>query len=262
MKNVFDDLCPLGFEYTNINIYESEEKKIETTEKKHTTPLEDMLYFKTVTCPVCNTTFKVLAVKASYYKIKSRDSDLYIHYDKINPYLYDPWVCENCGYAAMKSDFFNLKDYEIDLIKENICSKWKKKNYSIAYTTAVALEKYKLCLISAVESKSRSSKKAMICLKIAWMYRISCDEDFENHEKFFLEQALKGFELCYTNEALPVYGMDIHTLRYLIGELNRRLGNNEKAISWFGKVIVAPGIKQSLKNMARTQKDLCKQTSI
>lgn len=260
--NIFKDLNKFGFEYNkDINIYEMEEikmKKKEALNSEKGKSVKELLYTKTVTCPVCNTTFKAISVKSSSYKVDSRDSDLFIRYSKVNPYLYDPWVCEHCGYAAMKTDFLKIKDYEIDLIKNNISSKWHHKPYPDEYTVEIAIERYKLCLLNAIESESKSSKKAMICLKLAWMYRLLNGDDSSEKELFFMDQALKGLEFAYTNEGLPIYGMDVFTLTYLLGELNRRLGKYEEALSWFSKVIVSPSVKPSLKELARTQKDICK----
>jgi lipopolysaccharide biosynthesis regulator YciM len=53
---------------------------------------------------------------------------------------------------------------------------------------------------------------------------------------------------------------------YIIGELHRRLGNNDEAIKWFSRLIGSPDARrnQSLMNMTRDQfqlvKDLQKET--
>ena len=48
------------------------------------------LYNKEVVCPVCSQKFQATKVKARACKVKSRDSDFCVHYEGINPILYDP----------------------------------------------------------------------------------------------------------------------------------------------------------------------------
>ena len=49
--------------------------------------------------------------------------------------------------------------------------------------------------------------------------------------------------------------MDQLNLAYLIGELNRRLGNKEDALKWFNVVISDPDLKfnKGLENLVRDQ---------
>jgi len=81
-------------------------------------------------------------------------------------------------------------------------------------------------------------------------------KEYKEDECRFLSQAITGFEQAYNSERFPISGMDEYTLMYLLGELNRRTGKNTEALKWFGKVITNPVIKQSLKDMARDQKEL------
>lgn len=259
---IFNGLEHLGFKDTsNLNLYEIEEdtaKDKSNLGKTEEDKILSLLYTKTITYPVCNKTFKSLAVKSSAYKLNSRDSDLFMRYFLINPYFYDVWICEDCGYAAMKADFLNVKSYEIDSVSENITPRWKKKNYPEIYDVNIAIERYKLSLLNYVVMKSKSSKKAVNCLKIAWMYRLIDSESAKDKEIIFLKEALKGFEYAYYNESFPIYGMDSFTIMYLIGELNRRVENYDNSLLWFSKVITTPGVKGKLKEMARTQKDLAR----
>ena len=201
--------------------------------------------------------FSARAVRTNGYWMKGRDTDFYIKYDKINPYFYDVFICDSCGYAAMKSDFEKLRKNEIQLIKEKITSKWHGRKYPLTYDINIAIERYKLSLLNYTVMGSKASKKAMNCLKLAWMYRII--EDSTN-EKLFMEQALIGFKDTYFNESLPVYGLNKFMIMYLIGELlNRRLGNFEEALRYYGEVLISPGADGKIKDLARDQKDLLKE---
>ncbi|WDU84426.1 DUF2225 domain-containing protein [Caloramator sp. Dgby_cultured_2] len=68
-----------------------------------------------------------------------------------------------------------------------------------------------------------------------------------------------GFKEAFEKESFPICNLDQHTLMYLIGEIARRLGKNDEALLWFGKVIVSRSVKPRIKDMAREQKELIKQ---
>lgn len=210
------------------------------------------LFFKEILCPVCENKFKTLAVKVDAPRVKSRDSDLFIRYSSENPYFYEVWVCPNCGYSALKVDFEKIRKYQKDLVREKITSKWINREYPLPFNEKVAIERYKLALLNAVVTESKESTKAIICLKIAWMYRLLSEED---NEKNYLSQALLSFNDTYINEKLPVYGLDRFSIMFLIGEINRRIGEEKTALRWFSEVITSIGSPQKVKEMARDGKD-------
>ena len=77
-------------------------------------------------------------------------------------------------------------------------------------------------------------------------------------EMSFLRQALEGFRNAYQNEPFPIYGLQRDSLTYLIGDLNRRAGNEDEALLWLSKTIVNTNASHRVKEMARTIKDLIK----
>ena len=81
-------------------------------------------------------------------------------------------------------------------------------------------------------------------------------------ETLFLKQALEGFNDAYTKEILPIYGLQRDSLMYLLGELNRKLKNDQNALLWFSKTIVSINSSYKIKEMARIGKDLIKTTNI
>ena len=259
-KNIFSGLEDLGFDNVdNINLYKKEEteKPEQQLEKSEEEKLKSHIYDRQVTCPVCESVFKARSVKTSSYRVIKQDSDLFINYALVNPYFYDVWICNKCGYSAMKNDFNKIRNFQVESIKQKITSKWGGKNYPDIYDINIAIERYKLSLLNYFVMEAKSSKKAMNCLKLAWMYRILEDQ---TNELALLKKALEGFNEAYFNENFPIYGMDKFTCMYLIGELNRRVGNNSESLSWFSKVITTQGVPQKLKDRSRDQKDLIKET--
>lgn len=212
-----------------------------------------MLYDKKVKCPVCGTEFKAKAIKKGSYRILKKDSDFFIRYSRISPYFYDVWVCNECGYAAIKNDFEKLLYYDVDAIKNNISCKWKGKKYPQVYNIDLAIQRYKLSLLNYYVINARKSKKAINYLKLAWMYRLKNDG---KNEQQFLKKALDNFSTAYYNESFPICGMNEFTTLYLIGELTRRTGKPEDALVWFSKVITSTIASTKIKDLARDQKDL------
>jgi uncharacterized protein (DUF2225 family) len=261
MKEIFSGLEKLGFKELEItDIYMTD--KNDKNKDKHnniSTEQKPLTYLTSVTCPVCGNNFKEKAVKTGAFRLASKDTDFFIRYEIINPYFYDVWVCNKCGYSALKIDFLKIREAEIALVKEKISPKFKCKEYPEAYDVNIAIERYKMALINAVYTESKASKKAMICLKLAWMYRLLADDTSKEMERTFMREALKGFDQAYMKESFPIYGMDSYVTMYLIGELNRRLSNYSVALSWFSKLITSRGVKSNLKELARTQKDLIKE---
>jgi len=259
--NIFSGLEDLGFkDINNIEIYKQNKDKEDNKEEYKEKPKikeETLLYEKKVVCPVCQNNFLANAVKTDGYRVKKRESDFYIIYENISPYFYDVWICNVCGYASMKADFPNLKRFEIESIQKNITPKWRGRKYPAIYDIDIAIERYKLALLNYSIIGSKPSKKAMNCLKISWLYRELGDI---KNEQLFREQALIGFKEAYLNEQPPIYGMDSSTIMYLIGELNRRLGNYDEALRYLGNVITSRNVHRKIKDLATDQKDLIKET--
>ena len=214
--------------------------------------INEHTYEKDVVCPVCNSHFKVRAVKVNSPRVASKDSDFFIRYNVINPYFYDVWVCSCCGYAAMKVDFPKIKSFQKELVLTNISKEWRKREFPLVPTVDDAIEKYKLALLNATIMGKPSSTQGMILLKLSWMYRLA-----ENKEKesVFLKQALRMLEEAFSNEDFPIYGLQRDSFTYLLGDLNRRIGNYSDALRWYSNVITTVGASQRIKEMARDGKD-------
>jgi uncharacterized protein len=260
-QDIFSGLEHLGFDNIN-NIKIFKDKNIEdnmdctdTLQQNEQEKQKSLLYDREICCPVCGNNFKARSVKTSAARVVKKDSDFFIRHDVINPYFYDVWLCNICGYASMKIDFEKVRSHQIEKIKQGISFKWKGRQYPEIYDLNIAIERYKLSLLNYCVMEAKSSSKAMNCLKLAWMYRL--EEDFQK-ESVFLGQALEGFSDAYYNEDFPLYGLDRFSTMYLIGELNRRIGNYEQSMVWFSKVITTPSVPQKLKDLARDQKDLIK----
>ncbi len=219
------------------------------------------LYSKTLECPVCENKFKSKKVKTSKLRVKKRDSDFMTYYKCENPIKYSVNVCPSCGYAAMNSRYKYLNSKNIEVVKQNITPKWKKREYSDRRSIDEAITCYKLAIACGQLLKFKKFEMGDMCIRIAWLNRLKEDK---NNELRFLKLSLQSYEHAYTNERIPYDKMDEITLGYLIGELHRRIGNDEKALYWFGKIVSNRELKSKrrLDKLVREQwylvKEKCK----
>lgn len=263
LEKVFSSLKSLGFKNIDeLEIYKKKEEKVvhlnsKEDKKEFKIDVNKLLYDRKVKCPVCGQEIKVRVVKSSVARVKSRDTDTFVRYDIINPYLYDVWLCPICGYAALKSEFSKVRSYQLNDIRMKISNEWHGREYPDVYDEQIAIERYKLALLTAVVADFKDSRKAILCLRLAWMNRLLKKE---KEEQFYLGKALQGFLSAYGNEDTPIYGLDTYSLMYLIGELYRRTDNPEKAIEWFSNVLVSRGANYKVKDKARDMRELAMET--
>ncbi len=187
------------------------------------------LYDKEVDCPVCSNEFKTKKVRTSRLRLLKRDGDFLSYYNIENPLKYNIFVCPDCGYANYENKFHEINNAEINLVKENISPKWKKRDFGGVRNPEKAIETYKLALINSTTIGCSKLQIGNICLNLAWLYRMIEDSE----EKRFLTLARDNFIGAYNTESLAGTNTDDGKLSYLIGELSRRIGDKEKALSWF-----------------------------
>ncbi|MEQ2129893.1 DUF2225 domain-containing protein [Caldanaerobacter subterraneus KAk] len=193
------------------------------------------LYDKKTVCPVCKQEFTYTRVRTSQLKVEERGRDFYTKYkDDINPFFYEVIVCPNCGYTALESEFEKITNDKGEKILSLVSEKWVKREFSGERTPQKALEAYLLSLYCSQIKEDKPIVFAKTCLRIAWIYRILGDK--ANEEKY-LKHALDSYVKAYSGS--DVYEEEI-LLIYMIGELNRMLGNKEEALKWYNKVIHHP----------------------
>lgn len=218
--------------------------------------MNELLYNKKIMCPVCNREIEVTKVKTKACKVKSRDTDMCVHYENINILFYDVWVCENCGYAALQDKFEGLFTRDIQAIKDKISSHWNKRSFAGERDANKAIEAFKLALLNLKIRNAKSSELAKICIRIGWLYRAK--EDPKEIE--FLNFALTAYNDAYQKERFPLDKLDEITCMYIIAELFRRVGKLNEAILWFSRIVSSAEARRNPKliDMARDQYQLAK----
>lgn len=255
----------------DMDIFE-EEKKEEPAKKQSTTITtvseKDLIYDKSVECPVCGTHFTTKIMKTGKARLVGMDQDLRARYEGIDTGKYDVSMCPVCGYAALGRYFSMVTAAQAKLIKEKISMTVSIKEYhDETYGYEQAFERYQLALACAVVKHSKASEKAYICLKSGWLLR-GWRESLENgdtgeqnltaklirQEDEYLENAWKGFLEARKTEHFPMCGMDSDTVDYLLAALAIHLKKYEAASKLVSVILTSTTANNRIKDKARDLK--------
>lgn len=219
--------------------------------------MNEALYSKKVTCPICNKQFSSMKAKLNACKVAKKDEDFCTHYVDLNPLYYDIFVCPFCGYSAAESSFVELTEIEVRLLKEAFSGRTVGRSFCIERGLNDAIAACKLAIHTAEQRKAKAGVLGALCLKLAWLYRFADDKQ----EEVFLNFALKNYLEAFDNEELPIGNLNEISMLYLLGELSRRLGKFNDAIVWFGKAVASPERDENpkIEKLAREQWILAKE---
>ena len=249
---------------------EEKEKKVEEKKAAPVVQEQDLLFDKTYRCPVCDKEFKSRTVKAGKARLVGSDSDLRPKYEHVDMLKYDVIMCPCCGYSALSRYFKFITSPQAKLIKEKISANFKSRDEvpKEIYTYDEALERYKLTLVNAIVKMAKSSEKAYICIKTAWLLRgkgENLDKDekgyaekkkkIDEEEREFLKNALDGFLAARQSESFPMCGMDESTVDYLIAVTAAKFEQYDVAMKLISGVIVSTSANTRMKDRARAFKE-------
>lgn len=199
--------------------------------------MEDM-YTKELTCMLCSKAFKSRAVRKSKQAVLKTDSDFCMYYEKETPYFYHVNVCPHCGYAFLES--FAKKPGE--KMKEKLTT--LPDFFSGKRDAATAELAYKRAIDCAKMQRENDEIMASLYMQMAWINRLRGDRV---KEEAHLGEALAHYTGVYEGSDLE----DASKVMYLIGELNRRIGCNKKAVFWFSRVANDENCSQAMRYRAR-----------
>lgn len=210
-------------------------------------------YEKKMTCLLCGKSFNTLRVRSRFsipYKI---DSDFCPHYREgnQNPHFYFINVCPECGFAFSEefSDYFPSGSREAILSQ---IGRWTKRDFGQVRDIHQALDAIKLAILAGSLKKEKNTILAGLCLRLAWLYRY---ENNLEQEKRFLSLAVDSYQQAFVHSDFVGTSMSELQVLFMIGELNRRLGQYTNAVTYFSKIIQHKDAKDEPKivNKAREQ---------
>lgn len=259
-----------------VKVYEDTKKNDENAgnKKKAIADLTEpeMLFEKSYKCPACEKELKVKTLRQGKAKLLGTELDMRPKYQNIDPLKYGAILCRSCGYAALTQYFNTLSDPQIRLIKENVTRSYSPdtKPEGDMFTYDEALEIHKMALLSAVVKRGKSSEKAYICLKTAWLLRGKAEmmqeknpdakeelEKLHAEEKECLTEAYKGFiSAIETESTSTICGMDGATVSYLCAALAYEIGEYEEAQRMISRIYGMSSANRRIKEKCTDLKEL------
>jgi uncharacterized protein (DUF2225 family) len=207
------------------------------------------LYQVEKTCPICEKAFKLTKTRGQSIPVKT-DTDFCTHYNDINPYYYAIWVCPHCGFAAHEDRFFTLLEPQREKLKQFLAGRQVNLDFGGERTWEQAVTSHKLAIHYANLISLPASHIASLELRLAWLYR---EKEMATEEQDMLSKAVEAYKAAFLKEKMPIGNLTEVTLTYLIGELLRRTGNIEEALTYLGRVVSNPQAKNEKRmlDMAR-----------
>jgi len=213
------------------------------------------LYEKNCICPICSTSFTSKKIRTRFVKPWKVDTDYgpIFKQGDYNPLFYYITVCPECGFS-FSEDFSVLSGEKIkQIVKKQITEKMDRHiDYRSARDFDQAVKTHKLAIYSAQVVGEKHIVFAKLCLRLAWLYRGIEDKVEENR---FLQLATAEYEQSYIHSDFNPESMPEIAVLYMIGELNRKLGNYNEAVRYFATVVEHPDKSryQKYTNLAREQ---------
>lgn len=257
----------------NMNLYEKPKKAENGEDGKPAAPVvqeQDFLFDKSYTCPICEKEFKARTVKIGKARLIGSDLDLRPKYEQVDLLKYDVIMCPDCGYAALSRFFKYVTSPQAKNIKAAISASFKpQQEPKEIYTYDEALERYKMALVNAIVKQAKSSEKAYICLKTAWLLRGKAEhldkslpdyeaqkKQCEDQENEFLRNALEGFLAARQTEGYPMCGMDEPTVDYLIAVTAMRFEQYDVSSRLITGILTSSNANPRMKDKARDIKEM------
>lgn len=193
------------------------------------------LFDRKYQCPICENPFTSKQVKTSAIRAKERRKDFHTIFNGENPTFYGIICCPSCGYTKFESDFkqaVTLKQKET--VKELISKNWKSQDYTGSRDLNSAIKVHLIALINYNLLKEKQAIIGKLLLRLAWFYdELGSEMDTKKYTELALNAFIKSYELEKREEDDE---KELEVI-YLIGELNRQLGNFKEAIRWYEMVV-------------------------
>lgn len=213
---------------------------------------ENQLVARELNCPACESTFTLHTPKSRAYQLVRRDADYCPYYEGINPLFYQVWVCPRCSFAAYKEHWKPLSEAERVGMRQISSEAKEGLRFDFAQperTLFAAILSFKLAYRCYLRRMPTSHDHlGSVQLRLAWLCRLGNDRKREIQH---MGAAMTHFAEAFDHgRNLTISGGKI---AYLLGELNRRVGNGEAAVEWYMRAIKEDPGKGEIYRLSRDQ---------
>lgn len=180
-------------------------------------------------CPICSYVFRV--PQAGTYITVGRESDLCPKYpgrvsDGARRIQNSITMCPACSFATAED--FTSVDITLDErlgIEERLRDDGLLRIYRTNPPPWLAFHAAEVC---GRERSLRARDLGDLCLRASWVCRKEGEQPFEST---FQLRTVRHFIRALKEDRLT--GPELSVTAYLVGELNRRLGNHREALNWY-----------------------------
>jgi uncharacterized protein (DUF2225 family) len=180
-------------------------------------------------CPICRYVFK--APRVSTYVTVGREPDLCPKFpgrqsDGSRVIQYGVTMCPACSFAA-REDFggLDLSPSERYVLEERLKEDGLLRIFRASPPPWLAFHAAEVC---GQERALAARELGDLCLRASWVCRKEREHPFEST---FQLRAVRYFMQALKEDGLV--GRELSVTTYLVGELNRRLGNHREALNWY-----------------------------
>lgn len=213
---------------------------------------QTIYYEKKELCINCKKEFKTIKVRPSYISSEGIEKDLEPIYrnKEIKAYYYNVKSCKHCGFSYSDSFSKYFPPNTRELIDKVITSNWVEREGNMERDIKKAEEMYLLSYVCSKLKKERPSLIAGLCLRLSWIYKEKNDD--KNLTKW-RNEACEYYKNSYSEGDFE--GTSEVTVLYIIGELNKLLGNYSEARRYFSIIIQRQSEfkEQTIVNLAKDE---------
>src|SRR3989338_9946 len=215
----------------------------------------DIIWLKEMSCPVCSGKFMSENIRQNKLAQIQVDEDFHTHFDPLSPLYYAVVVCPDCCYAERRQNFEEVKGKTLIAVKGGIGALKQLSagfNFRLIRTFELALKSFELGALTVQFKGETSDVIGGMYLRAAWLCREAADDKLE---QVYLRKALEFYEKAYMNEATEFGQLGTCGFQYMLCEIYRRLGNDEKAMELYMRAVANKEIRQKpqVERLAREQ---------
>lgn len=213
-------------------------------------PIDNFIYMKKITCPICNNSIEIQAIRFTKLAIDKVDADFRQHFVGFEPLWYGVQICPKCNYASFVEGFDKIPERVKSLISEKssklnteVEAKFPaQRNIDQVFTS------YYLALYLLEGITTDKLQEGKLWLRLAWLY-----EDVNDLElsKMASEKALTMYKNLYHTSRRETTVEQDQRLTMLLGELCIRNDLKDEAQQYFRDTIVHKGGNKVMNEKAR-----------
>lgn len=209
-------------------------------------------------CPVCRHVFRT--PRAGAYVTVGRESDLCPKFpgrQSEGSFLIkiEVTTCPACSFAAKEGfDDLDLTPSERDGVEERLREDGLLRVFRSSPPPWLTFHAAEVC---GQERGLPARELGDLCLRASWVCRKEHERPFEST---FQLRAIRYFIRALEEDSLA--GRELSVTTYLVGELNRRLGNHREALNWYvnaGRTIEGDPTLAWLERLIKDQSRLAKE---